>query len=198
VTPSPTDHYGTDLGHGSISTVDSGRATVLRTAPLATFPNHLTVDDASGHVFVAADSPTDTDHPPPGDVTTLDARTGTRLAVQSVGSASSALAADPLTERLFVLDPSGHVYVLDARSGRKVRVVTVGQNPTALAVDVGAGRVFVANEGDNTISVLDAHSGAVVRTVAVGHAPDAVAVDQRRGQVIVANDAGNTVSILSR
>ncbi len=198
VTSSPTDHYGTNLGHGSLTVIDTQRGAILCTTSQGVFPRTLTVDVTSGHVFVADDRPTDSTTPPPGDVTMRDVRTGARLGMVHVGNTTSALATDGATGHLFVLDPGtpGIVRVLDTRSGQVRATVRVGDNPVALAIDALSARVDVANQDGASVSMLDARVGTVLHTVGVGQGPDAIAVDAGTGRVVVANGSGNNVSLI--
>jgi len=106
VTPSPTDHYGTNLGHGSLTVIDASSGKTLRVMPLATYPTLLAVDEALGRVFVSTDSATDSTNPAPGAVWMLDAGSGRVMARTTVGYSTSGLALDPARGRLFVLDPT--------------------------------------------------------------------------------------------
>ncbi len=84
---------------------------------------------------------------------------GVLLRNTGVGKSPSALAVDPQTARVFVLDrDSQAVSVLDAHTGVLLRNTGVGKSPSALAVDPQTARVFVLDRDSQAVSVLDANA----------------------------------------
>jgi YVTN family beta-propeller protein len=101
---------------------------------------------------------------------------------------TNALAADPISSRLFVASNAG-ISILDATTGALQRTVRTGSSPIAVAVDTQAHRVYVVNGGDDSVSILVSSTGTVLRTIKIGPHPLAVAVDEQRGLVAVASTA---------
>ncbi len=132
-------------------------------------PRVIAVDRRRGHVFVATYGPVREQTKDPGGAASaymLDATTGARLAMVTVGEDPQAIAVDERAGRVLIANRGardnqnqatrpGSVTVLDANSARVLCTITVGKNPTAVAVDTHAGRAFVVNTDDNTVSILD-------------------------------------------
>src|SRR5207248_11777698 len=142
------EHDGFPIGPSSISVLDAGTGTVLRTITVGYRARALAIDERQGHVFVA-NSGTDT-------VSMLDARSGSILRTTTVGTAPLALAVNERTGRLFIANNGDNsVSVLDTTTGRVERTVSVGAGPGAVAVDEGANDVVV-RMGPGTLFGLDA------------------------------------------
>ncbi len=196
-----------------VAAARAGAAGLLWTAPVGRNPSAVAVDEQTGRAFVVSQGDLDAYANPVGrgSVAVLDPRSGQRLATLTVGVAPVAVATDPRSGHVFVVNAGeGSVTILDGWRGRVLGVVAVGPGPRAVAVDVPDRRVIVASAGvadsmgtpigAGSVSLLDAGSGQVVGTVALGAAPLAVAVDQRRGHaVLLAANRGlarGTLSVL--
>src|SRR5205085_2718313 len=165
-----------------VSMIDTTTGRLLRATVVAQFPQALTMDMRTGHVFIANADNT---------VRILDARTGDVLRTSAVRAASGA------TTMMVDGAPYAHVFMLgdmnvsmlDAESGRVLRTVTMRSFPQALAVDAPTGRVFVtaySGSGSGRVCMLDARSGRLLQKVVVGGSPVALAVAERTGRVVVA------------
>src|SRR5205085_5878872 len=183
---------GTDTanaaGHTIVTVLDAANGQRLRTVAVGAGASAITVQQPTGHVFVANEDD--------NSVSMLDARSGRVLRTLGVGAAPVALASDKRSGRVFVVNEgqynngfpigSGSISVLDARTGTVLRTVAVGSGAHALAIDERHGHIFVANGGTDTVSMLDARSGRILRTTRVGIAPLALAMNGRTGRLVVA------------
>jgi YVTN family beta-propeller protein len=134
-----------------------------------------------------------------GDVSVLDARSGTLLTTLPMAGYGTRLAVDTATGQIYAAGYDG-LSVLDGRTGQVQRTIAAGGPASAVAIDSRRGRIYVAHadlpysrgvhSGPGTVSVLDARTGAILRTRPVGIAPTSLAVDERTGQVIVVNAGG--------
>jgi len=178
---------------GTVSVLDTGASTLLRTVKVGANPYGVTVDTRRGHVFVG--------NRDDGTVSMLDARSGLVLRTIAVGQPLGAMAVDEQTARLFVPNPgSGIVTILDTSNGATVASVTVGDQPQQAAVDDQSGHAFITN-GDGQVSMLDARTGAVQHTVRVKPGPAGpdlmtLTVSRRAGRVFVADPVGGSVTTL--
>ncbi|MBI2888161.1 MAG: hypothetical protein HYY02_13285 [Chloroflexi bacterium] len=128
--------------------------------------------------------------------------------------APSALAVDPLQQRIYVVHrpvygdlkvnadllPTDRVSVVDASSRKVVTTVPVGKAingvTQGIAVDPMRQRVYVTNEDDDTVSIINSRTNTVVTTTQVGRGPTGIAADPDQGLVYVANSSGKSVTIL--
>jgi DNA-binding beta-propeller fold protein YncE len=152
-------------------------------------------------------------------VTEVSEQTRKVLAVIPVGVAPDALAADPRTGLVWVVNEGtdypdttdGTVLEISERSRRVVRTVTVGPTADGVAVDPRIGTVYVSDynfgapgtiEGpaDGFISVISERTGRVTATFDGGQGPGAIAVDPVGRSLYVAdfgNDYGGGVEKIS-
>lgn len=145
----------------------------------------------------------------------------TPVGLVRVGVSPAAVAADPVTNTIYVTNTGdgtpdeGTVSVVDGAtcdgarpSGCKTQTapqVTVGSDPIGLAVDDRVQSVFVANGLDDTASVLDAatcnatqRSGCGERppTITIAGGPTWPVVDAARHTLYVANQVTNDIAVL--
>jgi YVTN family beta-propeller protein len=110
----------------------------------------------------------------------------------NVGAYPEALAVDPSTNQVFVVNSnSNNVSVFDASNDSLVATIAVGFYPVAIADDPPTSRVFVADYGSYIVSVIDASNDSLVATITVGGLPIAIADDPSTGQVFVAASSGS-------
>lgn len=115
------------------------------------------------------------------------------------GDALRALAVDPGTHQVFVLDPQlGVVAVSDLGNPLgPMTLVPVGAGPRAIGLDPATHRVYIANAGDGTVTVVNGlDPDAQPLTVPVGAQPGAIVVDPGLHKAFVANAGAGTVSVL--
>ncbi len=111
-----------------------------------------------------------------------------------VGSDPGALAVNPVTNKIFVVDGAGDsVTVIDGAS-LATSTVAVGKSPVSIAVNPVTNQVYVADHLSNSLTVID---GAALTTssIAVGKSPYSVAVNPLTNQIYVANSDGTLSAI---
>ncbi len=117
------------------------------------------------------------------------ARAQTVSATIAVGSSPNAVAINPVTNKIYVVNNAdGTVSVIDGATNN-VATVTVGSDPVAVGVDPVTDMIYVANETADTVSVINGVTNAVT-TVNLDVDPDAVAVDSVTDTIYVANKCG--------
>ena len=151
----------------------------------------ITVDSASGHVFVVD-----------GDskiVTVIDPKTDTVLAnADAGGGLEYAVSGD-----------DGKVYVNGAEKKEIVRIdvktnkvdahwpIPGCTSPHGLAIDTAAHRLFVTCV-NKLMTVVDATSGAVVTTLPIGQGTDAAAFDPARKRAFSSNGEGTLTVVAEK
>ncbi len=180
VRPAP---FAWALGSGYVFVLDTRTGALIRTVPLSYTPVQVTVDRATGRVFVTDSGPT-------------------RFVQKAVGSGWMGM---------FLPAGMGFLHVLDARTGASLSTVALGIAPGAIAVDERHGRVFVSHVGGHDgygsmgttpvylpapvagpggVSVVDGRTGQVLRTLSIGAEPMSMALDDRSQRLFI-GDAGD-------
>ncbi len=195
-------------GNGILDVLDAVSGQRLRSVPVPVVDEPptpptavLAVDERAGHVFVAGGG----DAAGRGLVSILDARSGAPLRTIRVGTYARAVAVDPRTGHVFVLDDhAAMLSTLDTSSGAVLRTVGVPRGTGQpgqfgqLVADATAGHVYVDGGGTNRVAMIDAATGALVRTVALpGHDDQervfyVNAIDKRTGRVFVLSEGAPT------
>ena len=111
------------------------------------------------------------------------------LTVIPVGAIPCALAINPVTQRLYVVNyRSRTLSVIRAGSGKTVATLPVGKNPQAVAVDSRHNVIYVANVHENNVTVIDGARDAILETRPAGRNPYALAVAAGTGNAFAADD----------
>jgi YVTN family beta-propeller protein len=113
-------------------------------------------------------------------------RAQTVTATLTVGANAYAVAANPVTNKIYVVNrnPAGTVTVIDGATNAMTSI-PVGGMPSALDINTVTNRIYVANFADGTVSVIDGTSNAVIATVATGQAPFQVVVNAKANHIYV-------------
>ena len=125
----------------------------------------------------------------------------TVTATVSAGSKPVAVAANPVTSRIYVVNNGdsvtpGSVTVINAADNSVAATVAVGINPVAIAVNVATNKIYVANNGGSSVTVIHGADNSTA-VVGVGTSPQAIAVNPVTGRIYVANSgADNSVSVI--
>src|SRR5260370_23622305 len=107
------------------------------------------------------------------------ARGQTVTATVAVGQSPSAMAVNPVTNKIYVANRSDNtVTVIDGASNTVSATVPVGTSPVAVAVSPTTNKIYVVNQGDtlnpSTVTVIDGTTNNTT-PLAVGVNPSAVA-----------------------
>lgn len=124
-----------------------------------------------------------------GVVEAIDRDTLQVLATGEVGFRPRAVALNPVTRRLYVinLDPRSYtVTVLDADTLEHVATVPVGQGPGAVAVDPVRNRIYVSNWFGRRVQVIDGATHTLLAHIDTGPGPQGIAVDPTTSRLYVA------------
>src|SRR5438034_896025 len=125
----------------------------------------------------------------------ISAQGQTVTATVSAGTHPWAVAVNPLTNKIYVVNQGGgNVTVVDGASN-STSTVTVGAGPDAVAVNPVTNKVYVANHFSNNVTVIDGATSSTT-TVTVGTDPAAVAVNPVTNKVYVTNSIGGTVTVI--
>jgi len=190
--------------NNSVSMFDASTGRLLRVLPLGQTASNATretgahlmaVDEAEGHVFVAASTASG------GSIRMLDTRTGTTLHTVRLSWTPDEVLLDARTRRVFVHSLAGPELLLDTRTGAVVRTLGLGVGVWdaghKAVVDERTGRVYVLSEtphdstgaavGTGSVLALDGATGRVLGAVPVGLLPRDLALDSLTNRVFVSN-----------
>ncbi len=130
-----------------------------------------------------------------------EVRAASVIATIPVGTNPHGVAANPLTNRIYVANiGSNTVSVINSATNGVIATVPVGVNPFGVAVNRSTNRIYVVNAGANTVSVIDGVTNTVIGApIGVGTGPEGVAVNESTNKVYVAifnAFTGTTVSVI--
>ena len=127
--------------------------------------------------------------------TALPANPQTLLTTIATGSQPAALAINPRTNKLYVVNQnSNNVTVIDEVSGSTV-AVPVGGFPVAVAVNPSTNKIYVVNQKSSSVTVIDGASNSTSQ-VSTGTAPRALTINASTNKIYVANSVDNTVTVI--
>jgi YVTN family beta-propeller protein len=111
------------------------------------------------------------------DMLTIDPIEGGVMWHQDLPAGTTALAASPTKEELYVLNGQmGTLTILDWTGTRPRTLVAVGKQPDALSISRDGKWAYVGNRESQTISAIDLDSASVVLTIDVPGMPLSIAV----------------------
>ncbi|HEX4861444.1 MAG TPA: YncE family protein [Rhizomicrobium sp.] len=120
-------------------------------------------------------------------VVVFDLKTLARIATVPVGIDADAMAYDPATDRVFVMNADGHsVSAIDARADRVLQTVPLGGAPEAAAAD-GHGKLFINIASTNEIVAFDTMKLSITARwpVPACEKPHGMAMDEALGRIFV-------------
>ena len=140
--------YTADIKNNTVTVVDGAANSVIRTIAVPGTPAVVAVDSAAQRVYVAGSG-----NRRLGIYNGASgADFGKHLATVTTGLTPWAVAADPITHRVWVANLHGSgVTVLNAVTNQKASVPTASE-PRAVAMDSTAGRVYVAHGAGNRVT----------------------------------------------
>ena len=124
-----------------------------------------------------------------GVLEAIDRATAQVVATGEVGFRPRAVAVNPITRRIYVvnLDPRTYtVTVLDADNLAAVATIAVGQGPTAVAVNPNLNRIYVSNWFGRRVHVIDGATNTLLPQIDTGPGPQGIAVDPTTNRLYVA------------
>jgi DNA-binding beta-propeller fold protein YncE len=200
------------INEGSCNaTVTSGCGGSTPTAPVATNPDALAIDQSTNTLYVATQS---------GVVSVLSTTScnATHSSCPntppqvSVGSPLNGVAVDEATDTIYVSGGQS-LWVINGANCSSAHmtcttpqaVVPIGLSPTAVAVDQTTDTIYVA-DANGTVSVINGNTcngnvtsgcSAPLANIPVGNQPDALDIDETTNTIYVADKATDTVSVIN-
>lgn len=181
--------YTDDGRAGKAAAFDLRSLKIVRRLDAEPDADAVTIDPASGHVFVVDGDP--------GDLTVIDPRSDRVVATVAVGSKLE----------YAVAGNGGKVYVNGVAKREIFRVDTATNRvdatwpipqcaaPHGLAIDRATHRLFSSCENQR-LMVVNADTGAVVAAVPIGRGTDAAAFDPTRKLIFSSNGADGTITVI--
>ena len=125
----------------------------------------------------------------------LPAAAQTLITTVTVGTYPVALAANPTTNKIYVVNQnSNNLTVIDGATYGTTTVLT-GDFPNAVAVNAVSNKIYVANWGSGSVTVVDGATN-VTTTVAAGDHPFALAVNAVTNKIYVADYSSSNVTVI--
>ena len=140
----------------------------------------------------------------------LPAAAQTMLATVPVGQDAFYLAANAVTNKIYVAnycgkDPGcgsaspGTVTVIDGLTNTVTATITVGIRPPFLLINPVTNKIYVPSRHDNTVSVIDGVTNTVSKTISVGSHPTYGDINLVTNKIYVVNNGngqGTTMSVI--
>ena len=149
----------------------------------------VTIDPASGHVFVVDGDP--------GKLTVIDPATNRVVATVSIGSKLE-YAVGGTGGKVYVNgEEKREIYRVDTSTNQVDATWPIPQceSPHGLAIDTATHRLF-SSCANSRLVVVNADTGAVVTTVPIGRGTDAAAFDPHRKLVFSSNGVDGTITVI--
>ena len=128
-------------------------------------------------------------------LSSLSAMAQTLITTVTAGSYPVALAFNPATSKIYVVNKSSNnVTVIDGLT-YKTNTVLAGQAPNALAINSATNKIYVANGNSGSVTVINGANNSTA-SVSVGTYPVAVAANPATNKIYVANYRPNTVTVI--
>jgi YVTN family beta-propeller protein len=125
-----------------------------------------------------------------------------------VGNAPVSVAANPRTNKVYVVNQcgsgpacdysNGTVSVIDGATDLVTATITVGSNPGQVAINQVTNKIYVTDSiqgGNSTVTVIDGETNATA-TVYVGVLPSGLAVNPITNKIYVSNYGSNSVTVV--
>lgn len=146
------------------------------------FLSGMTVDQATGHIYVGYVAVTDPN---------VIVITGTGYSKIPISAPPGPITINETTNRIYAAISNG-IAVIDGASNSVVSTISdpSAAVPAAIAVNPTTDTIYVVNSQSNNLTIIDGATDAVRATIPVGTAPSGVGVDPQTNFIYVAN-AGN-------
>jgi DNA-binding beta-propeller fold protein YncE len=184
-----------EFGHGFITDGADRSVTMFDPRTLAILkvikytgakPDAIEYDPQTKRVFVA-----NGDAKAGGDLTVIDARTGSITDTVDLGGKLEGMAFDGRGHLFVAAEDKALIHVVD--TARLARIaqwpLAPGEEPTGMAIDAASHRLFAACANQRLV-VLDSDTGRVVATPAIAPDPDGAAFDPGTGRIYASSREG--------
>ncbi len=124
------------------------------------------------------------------------ARAQSVIAAIDVGSLPGALAVNPSTNLVYVVNNGDEsISVIDGKTNQVVDTVNVGFEPAGIGVNSTTNRVYVSRL-DSKVRIIDGETNTVVTTITVGRQPSGIGVNSVTNRIYVNNTKDLSVSVI--
>ena len=181
--------YTDDGQHGEAAAFSLGTLKIVKHLKAHDDADAVTIDPASGHVFVVDGDP--------GLLTVIDPRSDRVVATVQVGSKLEYPVAGG-NGKLYVNGVEKRVIYRVDTASNKVDAswpIPECEAPHGLAIDTATHRLFSSCENQRLV-VVNADSGATVASVPIGRGTDAAAFDSKRKLIFSSNGIDGTISAI--
>ncbi len=181
--------YTDDGRAGTAASFDLATLKVGKTIKADSDADAITLDPASGHVFVVDGDP--------GKVTVIDPKSDSAIATIDAGGKLEFAVADGKGKLYVNGEEKREIVRIDTRTNQVDAHWSIAQcaSPHGLAIDPAAHRLF-SSCVNSLLVVVDTDSGATVATVPIGRGTDAAAFDPKRKLIFSANGIDGTLSVI--
>jgi YVTN family beta-propeller protein len=190
--------YVSNYWDNTISVIDTGTNTVVRTLNVQPFPTALAVSPDGTRLYVNA-----VITPNPGYVVqVLDVATGGTIATipLNVPQSGSGMVISRDGTRLYVSNTAlnaSSISQINTATNTVMLNVQVGTTPRGLDISADGSFVYAAVQNSNALTVMQTNPAFAVAVVPVGQLPLAVRLTPNGGRAYVVNSTSNNISVVS-
>ncbi len=166
-----------------LTVVDGATNSVSTIRASFTLPRDVAVNDATGMVYVAANT----------YVYMIDPKAATTTMLSPM-ELPRGMAVDQNTGEVYVADWDGNDVLAISNNGG-ASPISVGTEPIDVAVNQATGLIYAADAGSNDLAVIDGTNGDTT-SIGLDAQPIAVAVNPTTGNVYVLSQDGNSVTVI--
>lgn len=112
-----------------------------------------------------------------------------------VGSYPVAVAVNPQTNKIYVVDKSSNNVTAIDGATNSTNTISTGATPIALAINPVTNKIYVANGGSNTLTIIDGATN-LTSTVGVGNYPTGLDVNPVTNKIYVADYSSNAITVV--
>jgi YVTN family beta-propeller protein len=180
----------------------AGAQTVVTTIPLGARPGAMAVNPVTNKIYVA--SCTHSLFRPAGSLTVIDGATNATTVIEQSASPKgvcpTALAVNPVTNKIYGFDPNSASIVIIDGATNSTTMVAESHSSVAIAVNSATNKIYLANASPNSnpsasVTVLDGATNSIATIVdpnTSGLGAVAIAVNSATNKIYVANNSIET------
>ena len=181
--------YVANVTDNTVSVINTGSNTVVKTIPVGTTPFIVAVDEAGKSAYVTNFGS--------NTVSVISTTTNAVTATIPVQTQPQGLAVAPNGKTVYVSNGgSGTVSVINPATKKVTTTISLGGQPAGIAVTPSGTFAYVANYGANNVAVVSPTTNAVVTTVPTGNGPTGVAISPDGTAVYVTNQTSTSVTVI--
>src|SRR3989454_176410 len=192
------NHGGFGGQGGAVYVIDGATNSVTGTIPVGGGIQGIGVNPNTNKIYVTSNGFSSPSYrfSCSSTVSVIDGATNSITSTIPVGTCPGAVAVNPNTNKIYVIDDNG-LQVIDGATNSVTSTIQVGNGPIGVDANPTTNKIYVANSNGNTVSVIDGTTNSVLSTLPVGSGPHGIGINPNTNMIYVGNYYGKSVSAIS-